>query len=302
MNIEEIEEIKRKYKLSEEEHKIIGEQIKNIMLFDKYPVQNPRTIINIAPPASGKTGLNGFASTQFEDNNVIIINGDELKPYHPKTNEIAKLYPEYYAMITEQESNIWTADLFDKALKEGYNLIFEGTGRNERILETIKSKMKRYNVTVRGMAVNELNCLISILERYEYQVETRGWGRLLTVDYFYDTYKNMPNTIDKIEKSGIVNDIEVYKRGNEPMQPIKIYDSREKEMGRFPSSKYAVLGGRIEDEKDANKQFEEKINTLKIIMRGKTVNEAEKNILMKIIEINEIYKKKISKGDIKRDE
>lgn len=300
---EDLETVKKKYKLSEEEHKEVEEQIKRIYLFDKYPVENPKAIIDIAPPASGKTGLNSYGNEQFDDNNVVIINSDELKPFHPKIDEIAKLYPEYYTKVTDQESNTWTSALFDMALENKYNVIFEGTGRNARILETIKEKMKDYHVTVRGMSVNELNCLISILERYEYQVETRGWGRLVTIDHFYETYKEMPNTIDIIEKSGVVDVVEIYKRGALPNQPIKIYDSTEQELGRFPNAKYAVLGGRIEDEKISNEQFEEKINSIKEILEGKTISQEEKNILMQIIKINQEYnKKKLNNKETKKDE
>lgn len=122
---EDLETVKRKYKLSDQEHKEIEEKIKVIMLFDKYPVETPKAIIDIAPPASGKTGLNGYGKEQFEDDNVVIINSDELKPFHPKIDEIAKLYPEYYTKVTDQESNTWTSALFDEALKQGYNVIFE---------------------------------------------------------------------------------------------------------------------------------------------------------------------------------
>lgn len=249
--METLEEVMKKYKLSEEEHNRIGDEIKKIFLFDKYPVENPKAIIDIAPPASGKTGLNAYGQKQFIENNVVIINSDEIKPFHPKIDEIAKLYPQYYTKVTDQESNTWTSDLFELALKDGYNVIFEGTGRNAKILETIKNKMEQYNVTVRGMAVNELNCLMSILERYNYQVEKKGWGRLVTLNHFKETYEQMPNTIDLIEKSGIVKNVEVYKRGNLPSEPVKIYSSLDVEMGRFPNAKYAVFGGRKENEKEA---------------------------------------------------
>lgn len=294
---EDLETVKKRYKLSDEEHKEIEEKIKTIMLFDKYPVGTPKAIIDIAPPASGKTGLNGYGKEQFEDDNVVIINSDELKPFHPKIDEIAKLYPEYYTKVTDQESNTWTSALFDEALNQGYNVIFEGTGRNARILDTIKEKMKGYHVTVRGMAVNELNCLHSILERYEAQVSTKGWGRLVTLSHFYETYNEMPNTIEKIEKSGIVDVVEIYKRGTTPNQPIKIYDSTEKELGRFRNSKFAVLGGRKEDEKTANDGFEEKINFIRELFDGRKVSAEEKEILMQIIKVNEKYKNKMHEKD-----
>lgn len=281
--MEELEEIKKRYKLTNEEHDEIQQAILRIWFDDKFPVENPKAIIDIAPPASGKTGLNGFGKDQFFDNNVVIINSDEFKPFHPKVDEIARLYPQYFTKITDQESNTWTSTLFDEALKNGYNVIFEGTGRNARILETIKNKMQKYHVTVRGMAVNELNCLISILERYEFQVKAKGWGRLVTLDHFYETYNAMPQTIDEIEKSKVVDSVEVYKRGNIPSQPIKIYDSTEVEMGRFPNARFAVFGGREEDKKLANEYFIKNEAILLKLLENDFVSEEEKEILKQIL-------------------
>ena len=222
--MEDLETVMKRYKLSDEQHNRIGQEIIRLMLYDKHPVKKPKAIIDIAPPASGKTGLNGYGENQFVDHNVVVVNSDTLKPFHPKIDEIARLYPQYYTKVTDQESNTWTSDLFDTALREGYNVIFEGTGRNARILDTIKNKMQGYEVIVRGMAVSDLNCLMSIIERYAGQVQTKGWGRLVTLDHFYETYEAMPKTIDEIEKSGLADIVEIFKRGNKPTEPIKIYD------------------------------------------------------------------------------
>ena len=291
--MEELEEVKEKYKLSQEEHDAIFEQIVELYLYDKFPVENPKAIVNIAPPASGKTGLNGFSANQFPDNNVVIINSDELKPFHPKVNEIAKKYPQYYTKVTDQESNTWTSDLFDKVLREGYNVIFEGTGKNARILQTLKDKMQGYQVTVRGMAVNELNCLMSILERYENQLRTKGLGRLVILDHFYETYENMPNTIDEIEKSGVVDAVEIYKRGETPATPKLIYSSTTSGLERFPNARYAVLGGRVEDFSEAEKKFEEFRRNMQILLANREVDQAEKEIFFKILAIQEMKKKRI---------
>ncbi len=296
--MESLEKIKEKYKLTEEKHNEIAKEIRKIMLYGKFPVEKPKAIIDIAPPASGKTGLNSYGYEQFLDNNVVIINSDELKPFHPQIDEIARLYPQYYTKVTDQESNTWTSDLFNYALSEGYNVIFEGTGRNAKILDTIKEKMPNYEVVVRGMAVNELNCLMSILERYEAEVTSIGWGRLVTPNHFYETYNNMPETIDLIEKSDIISGVEIFKRGLKPSEPIKIYDSKEIQMGRFPNAKYAVFGGRVEDEKHANEHFEEYYDKLLKLMQSKKITDEERIILEKIEQLHQNYKKK---DDIERE-
>lgn len=214
------------------------------------------------------------------DNNVVVINSDELKPFHPKVDEIARLYPNYFTKVTDQESNTWTSALFEEALRSGYNVIFEGTGKNTRILDTIKTKMENYDITVRGMAVNEQKCLISLLERYILQTESKGWGRLVTLDHFYETYNLMPNTIDAIEKSGLVKVVEVFKRGTTPCAPIKIYDSLDTVTRRFPNAKYAVLEGREEDSMTLD---ENETNKIISFLESEIKTDEERNIFEQII-------------------
>ena len=299
-NHETLEEVLVKYKLSDEEHDRIGQEIINIFMHDKFPVKNPKIIIDIAPPASGKTGLNAFGTQEFLDDNVIIINSDEFKPFHPRINEIATSYPQYYTKITDQESNTWTSALFEKALSEKYNIIFEGTGKNSRILDTIKSKMQGYEVIVRSLAVNELNCLISILDRYEHQIRTKGNGRLVTYDHFMETYNAVPNTIDDIEKSDLIKDLEIYSRGHVPSQPQLLYNTSTREYSRFPNAKYAILAGRKEDFIKAQKYYEEHIEELKRLVYSKEPIQAEIDILDKIEEIyiNDIKSKLEGNGDL----
>ncbi len=249
-----LEEIFEKYKLSPEEHKKIGDLISKIMLSGKTPVEKPTAIIDIGPPGSGKTGLNGYALKQFENDNLIIINNDELRPFHPKADEIAGLYPEYYTKITNEESKFWTDDLMDKAIEGRYNVLYEGTGRKIEIFKRMISKMQGYKIIVRAMAVNDLNCLMSIVERYEGQVQEKGWGRMVSDKTFYKAYDDeMLNTIDTFEKSGIVDVVEVYMRGKKPSEPIRIYSSTTKE---FDSAKLAVIEGRKADRENANRYFE----------------------------------------------
>lgn len=287
---ETLEEVSKRYKLTEEESMKISSLINEIMLSNKKAVSKPTAIIDIAPPGSGKTGLNGFGLQQFKDGNVVIINSDELKPFHPKIDEIAKKYPQYYTKVTNQESNLWTDRLFDEAIEKRYNVIFEGTGRNLKLLKSMIDKMHDYRILVRGMAVNELNCLMSIIERYEGQVNKKGWGRLVTKEHFYQAYDEMLDTIGKLEELPNVDTIEVYMRGNSPTSPVKIYGDKDTEYLNVTS---AVVNGRMADKKRAilyyNESFRKSISEFKNI-------EEEKDILNKIKIL--VGEKEISKGDI----
>ncbi len=283
--MEEVEKIIERYELSEEESDLIFEKIKNLALKDKTPVEHPKAIVDLAPPGSGKTGLNGYSLNQFENKNAIIINGDELKGFHPKAKEIAQLYPELYAKITDRNSNKWADKLVELALKQKYNVIYEGTGNSKVMLNIIKNKMDNHEITIRTLAVNDLNCLMSILDRYEGQVDRKEYGRLVTEDRFYHIYNSFLDVIDKLEKSGIAKSIEVYTRGEKIKDKVRIYASDDKEK-TYPDAKTALIDGRKKDFSKAMDYFEKTFSeTMKNILKKDNISEGEINIINKIKEI-----------------
>lgn len=222
---EELEEILKMYKLTEEEHNYLYDIIKRIWTSEKYPVENPIAVIIGGQTGAGKSGIISYSQKMFEDGNVVIINSDEIKPFHPKSEEIAKEHPELYTKITDQESNTWTSQLFEDTRNEGYNIIFEGTMKNNRVADEaiVELLNKGYTVIVRGLAVCDLESRLSIHERYEAQVATKGWGRLVVTDHHNQTYNGMPNTIDYIEQQGRYDILEIFKRGENPDTPELVY-------------------------------------------------------------------------------
>ena len=66
----------------------------------------------------------------------VLITTDEYKPYHPNAIEIARKYPTEYVEIVEQDAGPWTGSIMKKAIDDRHNFIFEGTLKNDRILDT----------------------------------------------------------------------------------------------------------------------------------------------------------------------
>lgn len=251
-----LEEVSKMYAITDEELRERQNNIIKIMLHGKIPSNKPKAIFDIGPSGSGKTGLNGYAIGQFPNNNLVVVNNDELKPFYPRASEISKLYPEYYIKVTNEASKVWTDMLMATAINGQYNVLYEGTGRKIAIFQRMIEKMKEYGyqIIVRAMAVNELNCLMSIIERYEYQVKQKGWGRLVSLPTFYKAYDNeMLDTIDAFEESADISLVEVYTRGTKPSQPTKIYSSDNREGG---SARKAVIAGRERDKKVACQYYE----------------------------------------------
>lgn len=116
------------------------------------------------------------------------------------------------------------------------------------------SQMPNYKIIVRAMAVNELSCLMSIIERYEGQVSEKGWGRLVNLEHFYKVDNEIIDTIQQIEKANEVDLLEIYMRGKKPTEPIKIYSSDSKE---FLNANLAIISGRKIDFENAKKHYQE---------------------------------------------
>mgnify|MGYP004511602927 FL=1 len=308
------EEILKKYKLTDEEHEQYYQTIKRIYTGGKIPVNNPIAVIIGGQTGAGKSGIIGYSTKMFTDENVIIINSDEIKPFHPQSEEIAKLYPDMYTIITDQESNTWTSQLFEELRREKYNIIFEGTMKNNRIADESITELEKlgYTVVVRGIATCDLESRMSILERYEGQVSTKGWGRLVTTEHHNQTYNGMPNTIDYIEGTGKYDVLEIFARGETPDQPINVYathNDAEKEKINlalkdkkaiskytrkfgYDSAKTAVLGAREEEYDRTVSTLQPRIKEILDSMNRRNASNEEKAIVLDLM--NE-YQTKILK-------
>ena len=308
------EELLKKYKLTEEEHNEYYDTIKRIYVGGKIPQKNPIAIIVGGQTGAGKSGILGYSSKMFSDDNVIVINSDEIKPFHPKSEEIAKLYPQLYTKITDQESNTWTSRLFEDLRREKYNIIFEGTMKNNRIADESITELKKlgYTVVVRGLAVCDLESRISILERYEGQVTTKGWGRLVVPEHHNQTYMGMPNTIDYIEKNGMYDVLEIYARGEEPSEPTLVYADHNKENKvkidealkdkeyiskksrkyGYDSAKSAINGSREEEYAYVIPQAKTRLKEVFDSMKKRDASDVEKGMIMDVFNMIENIKKK----------
>ena len=75
------------------------------------------------------------------------------------------------------------------------------------------------------------------------------------MENFYEPYRKMPEVIGLMEESGLIDEVEVYKRGEKPLTLERIYTNKEK--GRYRNSKEAVLEERKIDRRKTIQNPEE---------------------------------------------
>ena len=268
--------IKDKYKLSEEEHNKIYKEIEKEVFVNSTPQDEPIAIIVGGQPGCGKGGVIAYTKNQVEANGkcIILITTDEYKPYHPNAIEIARNYPTEYVEIVEQDAGPWTGSIMKKAIDDKHNFIFEGTLKNDRILDRIQElKQNGFNVTVRVLAVPRLESLLTVHERYEKQMEVLTYGRLISIEQHNKAYDVIPAVVDKIEKSGLCT-VEVYLRGDEIGKPVKVYSSKEKNE-RFPTARIALEEYRKSEGKETIKTAKTRVNKLRESFVKRNAKESE---------------------------
>ena len=229
LHLDEYEDDIMNHILSFEDANMIAENIVKHYIFDAEvkPDSFPKISVNVAPQASGKSSLNLYSVEKLHQN-CVLINSDELKKYYPKAKCISESpYSPLYSYITDMGSNLWTSILLNLALEHNLNIVFEGTGKSPRILQTLSPYKNRYMIKFRTISVASITSLSSILVRYMNQRKQNACARLVRASDFMDSYKNVTTLLNMAESAGYV--VEVFARANNPVKkPVKLYNTHDR--------------------------------------------------------------------------
>lgn len=192
--------------------------------------------------------------------NTVSIDGDLIRSYHPAYDELRKEYPREHFAILAQDTEVWTKKLFLSALEKGYNTIYSITTKDiDKTIEYM-SILKRTArpITFKVLAVNELESMLSIFERYGRQIKVSGYGRLNDYAYHDDAYRNTLYVLDQIERYRI-GKTEVYNREFEC-----VYDSSKGTENKYRNAREAVEEERRKSIPKTLKNFDERLTKIKI--------------------------------------
>lgn len=189
--------------------KILEDTINNYIL----PLKNPKAYILGGQPGAGKSRLNIF-NKELNNKNLVIINGDEYRQYHPHFLELEEKYGIDFPKFTAKFSSQVVEKLIDELSDKKYNLCIEGTLRTTQVpINTCNLlKSKGYYVQLDIMATKKDISYLSTQLRY-FKFLSKGMTARATPKEHHDAvFNKIIDNVRYIYDKKVFDNIKIYDR------------------------------------------------------------------------------------------
>lgn len=179
-------------------------------------------------PGSGKTLLIEKVESKYSDRDFVVIDVDFYRKY------LDFDYKDRYKAVDESVmlSNYIEEKLLDYAIEHKKDIISVSSLRaTELILEIIEKKLltSNYKINCEVIITNEVDSILSSLERYvDYIKNKDDIPRMVKIDYFKLCAKGLKKTLKSLYNLMCIDEINIYKRGNNFSLPIELYNLKDK--------------------------------------------------------------------------
>ena len=177
-------------------------------------LKSPKAFVLGGQPGAGK----GFLITDIRQEleyNTIVINGDDYRKLHPKYKDFQKEHGKDAPQYTAKFAGMMTEAVLNKAIKEHYNIIIEGTfWTAETPIKTLNLlKENGYETSVGIKVCDEVESWKGCINRYNKMLAEDPLEARYTDKSHHDlVVKNLPENVEKVFKSGLVDRMKVFDR------------------------------------------------------------------------------------------
>lgn len=185
------------------------------------PQDKPLGIVLGGVPGSGKSILIEKIEKEL-NKNIIPINGDDFRIYHPNFKEIYAEHKGDFPKYTSEFSNKMVERVIEEAIKNKFNIVVEGTFRNPNVPIGTLSKFEEQGYNTRAMiiATDKNIAWESTINRYNQDLENGFYARKVDRSSFDEVAANLAKNTKIVLDSGKASLLEVYSR------EAKLFDSR----------------------------------------------------------------------------
>lgn len=263
------------------------------LLSDLTPQEKPLAFILGGQPASGKSKLAKEFIGKFSNDNILFVNGDIYREFHPNRQELIN-NPLSYSKETQIFSNVFTENLIHEAIKNKYNIMVEGTMRNPQVPYNTAKMFKEngYEVEILAISAPSVFTELGLYNRYQEEINFQGWGRLAEIESHNSAVSGILSSLDLLYSEKSVDKIHLYSYQAEKHIVSFSLQNNEWNIDNLPSN-YII------DAREIQLQIKENIS--KLIERGEnTLSQISDNLKPKINEILEKLKNLNQENDQKR--
>lgn len=170
------------------DHNRIIEELKPQQISERKASAKPKAIILCGQPGSGRSSQIPIVVQKISDSRATLIDKGQ----------------------TQGD----TQRLFTEALLEKSNLVIKDTLPNDEMLKKLREE--GYTTSVCVVSAHERESLLSLYQKYEGQLATRGIGDKPKLAEHDEIYSKLPETLQRIEEEGLSDEIVIRDRnGNE---------------------------------------------------------------------------------------
>jgi len=163
-------------------------------------------------PGSGKSA---FAREILRsNNNIVFINGDDLRAYHPRYYFYLKDNDKEAADMTQSVCNFWIESLLNECMEKGLDFIVEGTMRKKEVpMKTaLTSRDAGYDVNLVVISTPYDLSLSSIDHRYSELKRLGQPARFTKKESHDEAFNNIEETLSDLIDSDLFKRFLIYKR------------------------------------------------------------------------------------------
>ena len=267
------------YKLSQEEHNIVLEKIKNMIFSKESSSKQSSIMFVIGQPGCGKTT---YIENSFFNKDYVIINSDEYRHFHKYSKEILEKEPTYYAKLTNYDVHLWGDELFSYALLNGYNVLREKAPTDLSLIELIKEIKKDNEVVIDVVISGNLNSLLSTRERYEKEIKTKPNAKLSNIAAHNKCYQILSEFISLCLSLNVNVNYVVYEKEEYKIIPVRDNYLSLLEYYRNESNSKTCL------------DFEKRLNFIKNSMYKRNANKEE---FLELQKMEDLFKEIIKENE-----
>ena len=184
----------------------------------------PVAVILGGQPGAGKTRLLNDASSELQATGAtVVINGDNLRSFHPAYARLQETDPLNAARYTDHDSGRWVEKLIAAAQERRVNMVIESTMRRPDVFVRTGGQLRSagYEIEARALAVPERLSWQGVHQRYEATLAVAGAARFSAREAHDAGAAGMLDTLRRIEQDRLADRVLVAARSG-----AVLYDNR----------------------------------------------------------------------------